>query len=150
MIEFEVPGPAVAKARARIYRSPSGHSMAYTPKKTVNYENYIKMCFQSAKPPSWEPYTGPVALNIRVYEQIPASFSKKRRQMALDGLIFPEKKPDWDNYGKIFSDALNGLAYLDDKQVVLGMVTKTYGATPGALVTICRVLAPIYAAPLSR
>lgn len=38
----------------------------------------------------------------------------------------PQKKPDTDNIAKIVLDALNGLAYPDDKQVVELQVLKTY------------------------
>ncbi len=38
------------------------------------------------------------------------------------------KKPDCDNIAKIILDALNGLAYDDDAQVVKLYVEKRYGA----------------------
>lgn len=132
MITFTVPGPAVAKARARVFRTKSGISMAYTPQKTVNYENWIKLCFQEAKSDGFEPLKGPLDLLVIVFEPIPASFSRKNRRLAIRERIFPEKKPDWDNYGKIFSDALNGLAYPDDKHIVNGQVLKRYGSEPRA------------------
>jgi Holliday junction resolvase RusA-like endonuclease len=145
MIEFEVPGPAVAKARPRIVtltsKSGRAFSHSYTPKKTANYENWVKLCFQEAKPDGFEPYTGPVELHIRVYEAIPASFSKKRRIQAVTGEIFPTKKPDIDNYLKNYMDALRGLAFLDDKQAVYASVSKKYAAVPTAFVkidAICR------------
>jgi len=140
MIEFEVPGPAVAKARPRIVTltSKSGRhfSHGFTPKKTANYENWVKLCFQEAKPDGFEPYVGPVELQLRVYEAIPASFSKKKRQQALDGGIFPTKKPDIDNFLKNFMDALEGLAFLRDQQVVYASVSKKYAASPTAFVRI--------------
>jgi Holliday junction resolvase RusA-like endonuclease len=140
MIEFEVPGPAVAKARPRIVtltsKSGRAFSHAYTPKKSVNYENWIKMCFQRAVPSDWEPYSGPVELLLRIYIAIPASFSKKKRQLALDGVIFPETKPDVDNYLKIYMDSLSGFCFLDDKQVVHGAVGKMYATESTAFVRI--------------
>jgi Holliday junction resolvase RusA-like endonuclease len=139
-IHFEVPGPVVAKARARVFtqkaKSGATFTRAYTPKKTVNYENLIKMAFQAARPDGFTPMTGPVMMSIRVYVPIPASFSQKKREMARNNQILPTTKPDWDNYGKIFSDALNGLAYVDDKQVVSGLVRKRYGDSPCADVAI--------------
>jgi len=140
MIEFEVPGPAVAKARARVFtvKSKSGKVFhrGVTPPKTVNYENYIKLCFMSAKPDGFEPYAGPVEFHARIYETVPASFSKKKRQLALDGDIFPTKKPDIDNFLKGFMDALEGLAFLRDQQVVYASVSKKYAAIPTAFVRI--------------
>ena len=140
MIEFEVPGPAVAKARARVFtvKSKSGKVFhrGVTPPKTVNYENYIKLCFLSAKPDGFEPYAGPVEFHARIYETVPASFSKKRRQLALDGFISPMGRNNVDNFLKSYMDSMNGLAYLDDRQVVYASVSKKYAASPTAFVRI--------------
>ncbi len=40
----------------------------------------------------------------------------------------PTMKPDNDNIAKSVLDALNGLAYVDDKQIVELKVNKYYGA----------------------
>ena len=44
----------------------------------------------------------------------------------LRGCIFPSKKPDADNIAKIVLDALNGVAYEDDSQVINLSVQKRY------------------------
>ncbi len=41
----------------------------------------------------------------------------------------PTVKPDWDNLGKV-TDALNGIVWEDDKQVVDGQVIKYYDREP--------------------
>lgn len=48
----------------------------------------------------------------------------------LSGKIRPTIKPDWDNVGKLIADALNGVAYYDDKYVVDGMARKFYAEIP--------------------
>lgn len=45
-------------------------------------------------------------------------------------------KPDCDNIAKAILDALNGVAYDDDKQVVRLHVEKEYGATGSVEVVI--------------
>lgn len=40
--------------------------------------------------------------------------------------IYPTKKPDVDNIIKIIADALNGVAYNDDKQIVMCSCGKYY------------------------
>lgn len=45
-------------------------------------------------------------------------------------MIRPTKKPDWDNIGKIVTDALNGVAYHDDAQIVDAQVRKFYSKDP--------------------
>jgi len=50
--------------------------------------------------------------------------------MMADRIIIPEVKPDWDNLGKIASDALEGLAYKRDGQIATGIVHKRYSNQP--------------------
>ena len=52
------------------------------------------------------------------------------------GLILPTKKPDADNIAKAILDALNGLAFYDDAQVVYLQVSKRYSNEPRAVVFI--------------
>jgi Holliday junction resolvase RusA-like endonuclease len=51
------------------------------------------------------------------------------------GEIFPGK-PDWDNVGKIISDALNEVAYKDDSQIYQCTVAKMYSDRPRVFVQI--------------
>ncbi len=62
--------------------------------------------------------------------KIPKSASKKLRADMLSGAVNPTKKPDWDNIGKIVSDALNGVAYEDDKSIISAAVYKRYSDNP--------------------
>ena len=48
----------------------------------------------------------------------------------LSGFIRPTVKPDWDNIGKLVADALNGIAYDDDKCIVDAQVRKFYSDQP--------------------
>ena len=59
---------------------------------------------------------------------VPASYSKKAREACLSGETRPTKKPDVDNILKAFLDAMNGIVYLDDCQVVDLHVKKVYGS----------------------
>ena len=44
------------------------------------------------------------------------------------GKLLPTKKPDVDNVAKSVLDALNGVAWLDDSQVVRLEISKSYSA----------------------
>lgn len=119
-IEFVIPGQPQGKARAKITR----HG-AYTPEKTVLYENLIKMCYQY-KTPNY--YTEkPLHITIEAIFEPVKSASKVQRQAMLNGLIQPTKKPDIDNIAKVILDSLNGIAYKDDTQVISLTLNKKYG-----------------------
>ena len=51
--------------------------------------------------------------------------------MALDGDIKPTVKPDADNVEKAVKDALNGVVWVDDCQVVNCEKEKFYSTKPG-------------------
>ena len=57
----------------------------------------------------------PTTIIINAFFRVPSSLSKKKRE-ALFGQPHLHK-PDADNIGKILLDALNTLAYEDDKQI---------------------------------
>lgn len=57
------------------------------------------------------------------------------------GKIFPTKKPDIDNVIKVIADALNGVAYDDDKQIIDVSARKVYSETPRVDVRI-RIIEP--------
>jgi Holliday junction resolvase RusA-like endonuclease len=67
---------------------------------------------------------------------VPASWSAKKRQRALDGEIKPGKKPDLDNIVKAWTDALNGVAYRDDALICSMTLAKRYGDTARVSVTV--------------
>ena len=67
-----------------------------------------------------------MSVTINAYFAIPKSFSKKKQQEAKDGLIRPTVKPDCDNIAKNINDALNGIVYPDDKQIIRLEVNKYY------------------------
>ena len=57
--------------------------------------------------------------NILAYFEPPKSISKKKRAEMLEGKIWPAKKPDSDNIAKVVLDALTGIAYHDDTQIIV-------------------------------
>lgn len=76
---------------------------------------------------------------IRAYFEIPKSVSKKKKQQMLENEISPIIKPDTDNIAKSILDSLNGIAYLDDKQVIRLTVEKWYAEVPSVSVEIKEV-----------
>jgi Holliday junction resolvase RusA-like endonuclease len=95
IMRMTVPGDPIPKGRPRFTRS--GH--AYTPARTRNAEKAIAVLALQAmrKHGSKQPSCGPVALSISFYV---------RRDADIDNLV------------KLVSDALNRIAYNDDRQVM--------------------------------
>lgn len=131
-MQIIIPGPPQGKARARTFYNPRlGKHTSVTPSNTVLYENLIKTCYMRNH--EGECYEADQALELIIYAyfEIPNSMSKKDRKAVYDGKLFPTKKPDADNIGKVVCDALNGLAYKDDKQIVNLHVMKRYAGATG-------------------
>lgn len=131
-VRFSVPGKPQGKARARTVRCDgSGGSISYTPDHTVLYENFIKDQFLNHSKGFYMERGKPVAIRIVARFLPPKSVSKKRRLGMLEGREFPLKKPDMDNIIKVVQDALNGVAYHDDAQVMYTAAKKVYSAIEG-------------------
>ena len=133
MVTFKVDANPVGKQRAR-YAKRGNHVMAYTPDKTRNYESLIKEAAIEAMGSS-EPLETPVTLYLYIRAPIPKSLPKKRIEACLNGLEKPIKKPDASNVLKSVEDAMNGVVYKDDSQIVNIHVSKVYSTVPG--VDIC-------------
>lgn len=75
------------------------------------------------------PWTGPVAIRALFVFAIPGSWPKKLQEAALDGKVWHIADPDYDQLLKLVMDALRGLIYVDDNQVVgpLPGSAKRYG-----------------------
>lgn len=133
MIIIKVEGEIVGKGRPRFARRGSFVS-TYTPAKTTNYENLVRLLYneQNKDNTSKNKYFDkePLKLTINAYFDIPLSFSKKKAKQAINGEIYPTKKPDFDNIAKIITDALNKVAYSDDTQIVTCTINKKYSETP--------------------
>lgn len=125
ILNFTIPGEPKGKARPIVTK----RGQAFTPKGTVIYENLVKTCF-TEKYPNHIPFEGEVQAHIVARFSIPKSFSKKKREEAINEYIAPLKKPDVDNITKCILDSLNGIAYVDDSHVSYVSVEKAYGEIP--------------------
>lgn len=134
VIAFTVPGEPQGKGRPRAFRAGRSVRM-YTPTKTQAYEQLVADMGRQAMA-GRAPMVGPLAVDLVAVVSVPASWSKKRRAAALEGLELPAKKPDADNVAKAIADGLNGITYGDDAQVVELRVRKRYGEVPGVLVEV--------------
>ena len=128
--KLTIQGTPVAKGRPRL-----GRYGTYTPKKTQEYEEYIKACW-IAEFGRICPIDKPLAVKLVFYMPIPKSATKRARNEITQGILKHTKKPDLDNMAKAVLDALNRLAYKDDSQIYSLTLYKTYDDTPCIIVTI--------------
>lgn len=137
-VQFTVPGQPIGKGRPIAGKSFGGHTTLRTPAKTVSYENLVGWTAAQAMA-GLALMDGPVKAALTLQLQIPASWSQKKQRAALAGAIRPTTKPDVDNVVKAIFDAINGVVWKDDVQVVLLTVAKVYSHAPGVQVYVERL-----------
>ena len=136
-IEFEIIGEPKGKGRPRFARI--GNCVrSYTPKETHNYESFVKVSYINSV--GQRKLEGQIQAEIIGVFPIPKSESKKRKADMLAGKILHTKKIDCDNLCKTVLDALNGIAYDDDKQVCRLYVEKRYGDFPKVKVKLKEIV----------
>ena len=129
-IEFLIPGQPQGKGRPRA-TTIGGHARMYTPSKTRGYERTIWASYREA---GGGMLYGNLQMRIVAVRMIPQSSSAKRKA-DLRGRPC-RSKPDIDNIIKVLCDALNGVAYEDDSQVVEVSAKKIWGDEPHVWVEI--------------
>ena len=105
---------------------------AYTPKKTRDYEALLANVAQATmymnKKKRFDSET-PLRVTATCIFEPPKSWSKKKRQDALDGVTYPilSNTGDVDNLLKSCLDSFNGIVFDDDKTIVEIVSKKKYG-----------------------
>lgn len=140
-LEFFVSGPPRGKGRARaVSFRPKGSQVPrarmFADHKTVTYEAEISMAFRTKYPDWVAPDPRPVELIVEAGFAIPASASRKKKLEMMEDKVFPLSKPDLKNILASVEDALNGLAWHDDSEIVTEDVRKYYSTSPGVRVWV--------------
>ena len=140
IIEIVVAGEPVAKGRPRV-TTAGGFARTYSPAKTRNYENLIRMAAGEAMRGA-DPLVGPVQMEMHAYLPIPTSWSGKRQRLAEEGEILPAKRPDLDNFTKAALDGCNGIVFKDDALVCDLHAVKVYSRRPRLVIRIWPIDVP--------
>lgn len=141
IIHLAIPDEPQGKQRPKARRFGKGQKarvMTYTPEKTVKYETLIQELF-AVKYPNFEPVESALEMELTAGLMIPTSASKKRKKLMEDREIRPTKRPDGDNILKAVMDALEGLAYKNDAQIVKETTEKFYSNRPGLDIKIFQI-----------
>lgn len=132
-MQFTVEGDPFGWQRAGQNRFTGA---TFTQKKTREREQLVAWAFRRHCGRVMFPAGAFVDMEILAYMRIPKSATKAKRLQMLSGEIRPTVKPDWDNIGKLIADALNGVAYDDDKCIVDARVRKFYSDRPRTVVIL--------------
>ena len=129
-ITFAVPGKPMGWMRAR-----SHGRQRYTPAAMAQRQREVQQ-IAAIEMRGAAPLDGPVRLILRAVFAPPPSWPAKRRDAALSGQVRPTVYPDLDNAAKLVADALNGVAYRDDRQITEMRLAKAYGPQALTVVTV--------------
>lgn len=115
MADFTIPGKP-----QRWQRAGGNGSRSFTPADMAAAKEVVQVIARAAiRERDFVEAPKPVVLRCHFYMQPPQRIDYKKRPC-------PTKVPDIDNLAKLIMDALNGIAYKDDAQVVYQENYKTW------------------------
>ena len=136
-VYFTVDGEPVPwkRARAKTHKvkdDKSGKEKTtvhfFEDKKASEYKEKIKNAYKESGGKFFEKGT-PLRCDVCFLIAVPRSESLlKRQRLIREGR--PTKRPDIDNLYKLIADALNGIAYYDDSQIVRLSLSKFWSSEP--------------------
>ena len=125
---FKVNGQPKGKGKPRFTKN--GH--VYTPESTRIYEEEIKLRYKEKF--KNEMLDGNIAVEVFINKK-PASYLGIKKYNKLLGK-YCNIKPDTDNVVKAVLDALNGVAYADNKNVVEIYAVKKYSTESSVVIRL--------------
>lgn len=133
VLNVHVFGLPVPQARPRAFQTSAGRIRMYDPATCKDWKRTVLAQVLPAKPPA--PAEGPLVMDL-VFELPRPKSAPKRVQ-------HPTTRPDLDNLLKAIKDALRGVVYRDDSQIVALTATKKYGEAPGVSIRVAHVVAQL-------
>ena len=130
-VSFTIPMKPTGKGRPRLV----GRGAVYTPTKTKAYENFVKGCYIE-QCDGYNFGESTIIVDVEAYMPVPTKFRKAEKLAALRGELKPAEKPDVDNILKAILDALNELAYADDRFIYKLSIVREYSENPRTVVKI--------------
>ena len=143
-ISFVVLGDPKAQKRHRTYtKGKGGKALPFPRQVDPSADDKSTFIAQALQWAPESPLDGPLSLNVHFFFPRPRSHYGTGRNAEKLKPSAPQhhtKKPDTDNCVKLVKDAMNGIFYRDDCQIVSLMAFKHYAETqPRTDITISRV-----------
>lgn len=124
---FNIEPQSQLRPRAA-YNAQSRHIVVYDPKQTHEYKQRLHQLAQ--KQYTQPAFTQALKVDVSFFRPVQTSLSNKERERRISGEHRPVVKSDIDNYIKALFDALNGVVWQDDKQIVDLSAHKFYSDKP--------------------
>ena len=117
-----------AKARSRS-TVIAGRAIHYTPAKTRHAEQMIQAMIRTQ------------VMDLGAFEdgvplRVEATFYRERPKHLPKRVTMPVARPDYDNYAKLLTDALEKFIYPNDSQICTALIKKRFGSPPRIELTI--------------
>jgi len=114
-ISFVIQSAAVPLQRARFTKT----GQCYTPGKTREWKRLVaQSCALAMQENGLRIIETPVTMTCAFAFTPPKSWTVAKKHAAIEGDLHHSVKPDISNLVKAVEDALNGVAYVDDAQIV--------------------------------
>lgn len=120
-----VYGLPVAQGRPRA-TVIAGHAHVYDARTSRDWKRLVAWTAAQQRPAKL--FDGPLDVAMHFRLPRPKSLPKRVRHHI--------KRPDLDNLAKAVKDALRGVVYRDDAQVIWLLVAKEYGEAPGVRISV--------------
>jgi len=117
MIRITVPGPATPERKRQVRQGAWTRRVDTPQARDYKGRVYARACEVMD---GQLPLEGPLALTITIWRLKPRSWPKRR--------LWPDSRPDVDNYTKLVADALTGVVFRDDAQICRLVVEKRLGS----------------------
>ncbi len=114
-LEFSLPIEPVPKKRVRVYHR-GGKIHGVNPSK--DDEDVIRRLLMNIEKKPERPISKAALLGMKFYRSVPKSIRKRDRPFVVTEHYRPIKRPDLDNYIKLFKDAATGILWEDDNLIV--------------------------------
>jgi Holliday junction resolvase RusA-like endonuclease len=132
-IEFFVPGIPKSKNERRAF-VVGGRAVMTNPAKTVQAQRAFAAVAAENRPPA--PWTGPVRLMATFVMPIARSWKRADQEAARAGTKRPTSRPDLSRLVVLIEDAMSGVFYADDSQIVESITSKIHGDVTGTRVVV--------------
>ena len=131
ILEVRVYGFPVAQGRPRAFKMRgTGQIRVYDPAKSKSWKQDVKT--QVLQKLAFTSDGGLAEGPLEVY----LGFKLPRPKSAPKRRLYPDRKPDLSNMTKAIEDALKGVVYRDDSQIVRMVLEKDYDPQPGVVIRV--------------